>query len=196
MYRLRGKKMPTQVNDAQKKTEPLARPLVAVMAPSPKGIAAVLPRLIAIYGELCSASDSYLFDEYTHYYEKEFGRGLVKQVFVFSTLREQALLADDKVVASSIERESADPTSGKRLVNIDPGFITLSKLVLASTKDHAHRLYLGEGIYGEITLAWKGRSFERHPWSYPDYVSLIPFLNAARTQMQQSLVGIDAERAR
>ncbi len=58
-----------------------------------------------------------------------------------------------------------------RPVNIDPGYVTLGKLVLASTKDHAHRLYLGEGIYGEVTLWYRNGRWETWPWTYPDYAS-------------------------
>ena len=57
----------------------------------------------------------------------------------------------------------------KRRINIDPGYINAGKLVLATTKDWQHRLYLGEGIYGEVTLRFKGVSFSVWEWTYPDY---------------------------
>jgi hypothetical protein len=56
-----------------------------------------------------------------------------------------------------------------RPLNLDPGYLTLAKLVLASTKDHAHRLYLARGIYAEVTLSYKDRQWQPHPWTFPDY---------------------------
>ena len=54
-------------------------------------------------------------------------------------------------------------------MNIDPGYITLAKLVLASTKDHAHRIYLRDGIYAEVTLSFHQRQWRPHSWTFPDY---------------------------
>jgi len=170
--------------DARETPEPLSLPLVAIMAGSDILIQAVQERLVETYGPVLAASEPFLFDNFTGYYKKEFGEGMHKQVCIFRTLREQRLLPDDKHASCAIERDMTPPDGESRPVNIDPGFITLSKLVLASTKDHAHRLYLGQGIYGEITLAWKGHSFVSLPWSYPDYVSLIPFLGEVRNRLQ------------
>jgi hypothetical protein len=66
--------------------------------------------------------------------------------------------------------ELANLTSQEtRPVNIDPGYITAAKLVLASTKDHAHRIYLGQGIFAEITLMYRHGRWEAHEWTFPDY---------------------------
>jgi hypothetical protein len=56
-----------------------------------------------------------------------------------------------------------------RPLNLDPGYLTPAKLVLASTKDHAHRIYLARGIYAEVTLSFKDRQWRAHPWTFPDY---------------------------
>ena len=56
-----------------------------------------------------------------------------------------------------------------RPLNLDPGYITLAKLVLASTKDHSHRIYLGQGIYAEITLDLSRGGWQPSEWTYPDY---------------------------
>ena len=69
------------------------------------------------------------------------------------------------------ELERATAPDGGRQVNIDPGYVSLGKMVLASTKNHAHRLYLGEGIYGEGTLTYQRGRFRAWPWTYPDYAS-------------------------
>jgi hypothetical protein len=54
-------------------------------------------------------------------------------------------------------------------LNLDPGYITQAKLVLASTKDHAHRIYLADGIFAEVTLSYKHRRWQPHEWTFPDY---------------------------
>ena len=58
---------------------------------------------------------------------------------------------------------------GKRSVNIDPGYLDLAKVVLFSTKDYSHRIYLDKGIYAEVTLFYKDNRFNPWPWTYPDY---------------------------
>jgi len=54
-------------------------------------------------------------------------------------------------------------------VNLDPGYVTPAKLVLASCKDYTHRAYLARGVYAEPTLAYTGGRWQAHPWTYPDY---------------------------
>ncbi len=54
-------------------------------------------------------------------------------------------------------------------MNIDPGYLTLSKLVLASAKDRSHRLYVADGIYAEECLYYLERRWQARPWTYPDY---------------------------
>ena len=56
-----------------------------------------------------------------------------------------------------------------RQINIDPGYLDLAKLVLATTKDYAHRVFLRKGIFAEITLSFRGDSFGANDWTYPDY---------------------------
>ncbi|HOK40243.1 MAG TPA: DUF4416 family protein, partial [bacterium] len=58
-----------------------------------------------------------------------------------------------------------------RQVNIDPGYINLAKLVLVSTKDYSHRIYLSNGIYAEATLFFRHNQFETFPYTYPDYAT-------------------------
>jgi hypothetical protein len=60
---------------------------------------------------------------------------------------------------------------GRRKVNLDPGLISLGKLILASTKDNAQRVPLSRGIYGEISLIYRKKAFRPLPWTYPDYQS-------------------------
>lgn len=174
--------------------EPLALPLVAIMAKSSGEIEALLPRLEERFGAVFTASDDYDFDKYSAYYASEFGTGLFKRIVFFGPLREQGLLADDKCWTCALEREIG--SAEKRLVNIDPGFLNLSKLVLASTKDHAHRIYLSRGIHAEVTLFYRAGSFQTSAWTYPDYRDQIPFLNSVRNRLRAAFPEADPMRYR
>jgi hypothetical protein len=120
------------------------------------------------YGAIDFESELLPFD-HTDYYAAEFGPGLQRKILTFATLVSPGDLPAIKLQTNALEWSFAE--GGKRRVNIDPGYVSLGKLVLASTKNHAHRLYLGEGIYGEGTLTFQGRHFRPWPWTYPDYAS-------------------------
>ena len=99
------------------------------------------------------------------------GRGLFRVFLSFEKLIDPAGLVDAKLITNMIEDRLADSTQSprKRPVNIDPGYITAAKLVLASTKDYSHRIYLDKGIYAEITLSYRNKQFMPCDWTYPDY---------------------------
>ncbi|MFA5004717.1 MAG: DUF4416 family protein [Candidatus Omnitrophota bacterium] len=104
---------------------------------------------------------------FTDYYTPEFGAGLKRKFVSFKKPIRPEELFKIKLYTNRLEQKSS--SSGKRLINIDPGYLTLAKLVLASTKDYAHRIYLKKGIYAEVTLSYKGHSFQPLEWSYPDF---------------------------
>ena len=104
---------------------------------------------------------------FTRYYQKEMGPNLKRKFISFAKLIDPAGLADIKILTNKIEDKFS--INGNRRVNIDPGYIDLAKLILASTKDFAHRIYLSKGIYAEITLFYKGNSFKSRDLTYPDY---------------------------
>ena len=103
----------------------------------------------------------------TDYYREEIGEGLSKVFISFDKLIFPQAIPKIKLLTNNIERKFS--LAGKRLVNIDPGYLDLAKLVLASTKDYAHRIYLDKGIYVEITLSYQGKSFQGWQWTYPDF---------------------------
>jgi hypothetical protein len=83
-------------------------------------------------------------------------------------------LADIKRETNALEARLCDDTARPhtlRPVNIDPGYITLSKLVLASTKDYSHRIYVQNGIHAEVTLRFESGGWKPWPWTYPDYAA-------------------------
>lgn len=118
------------------------------------------------FGTIDYKSPIYNFN-LTDYYQKEMGPNLKREFFSFYKLIEPAKLAEVKLYTNKIEKRFSK--KGKRLVNIDPGYITASKLVLATTKDYSHRMYLKNNIFAEITLYFKDDTFNPWQWTYPDY---------------------------
>jgi hypothetical protein len=106
---------------------------------------------------------------YTDYYQKEMGQGLTRKFVSFKTLIMPQRLAEIKITTDKIEKKFMRARC--RLINIDPGYIELSKIVLASTKDFSHRIYLGKGIYADLTLIFKNKNFCPLDWTFPDYRS-------------------------
>lgn len=106
---------------------------------------------------------------YTDYYEAQMGKGLKRKFVSFSKLISIADLYRIKLYTHRLETKFL--TAKYRQVNIDPGYMDLAKLVLATTKDYAHRIFLRKGIFAEITLSFRGNSFSANEWTYPDYRS-------------------------
>lgn len=128
----------------------------------------------AEWGPIALASDRFEFSE-TDYYQPTMGTGLHKQFLAFEQLVDPVRLSDVKLLTNQWEQDYADSraknknSNVSRPLNLDPGYITLAKLVLASTKDHAHRIYLSGGIFAEITLSYRDRRWQHFKWTFPDY---------------------------
>lgn len=105
--------------------------------------------------------------DFTNYYQKEMGKNLQKIYVTFKDLIHQKDLSKIKTFSNNLEQKFLN--SGKRTINLDPGFVSRDKLVLASTKDFFHRIYLDKGIYGEVTLHHRKGKYRYFSWTYPDY---------------------------
>jgi hypothetical protein len=129
-----------------------------------------LERLATQFGTTALLSEPFDHRE-TVYYEKEMGVDLKKWFVAFAQLADSAQLADWKLASNAMENEYASlgKHSELRPLNLDPGYITEAKLVLATTKDRDHRLYLRDGIYAEVTLRYQAGGWKSQPWTYPDY---------------------------
>lgn len=106
---------------------------------------------------------------YSHsdYYRDELGWPIIRTFIFFSNKMDPLVLPDIKLLTNSIEEELS--TCGKRNINIDPGYMTLSKVVLASTKNYSHRIYIGKGIFAEVTLVHVKGGYQPHLFTYRDY---------------------------
>jgi hypothetical protein len=135
------------------------------------------------YGQVLHSTGVFDFD-HTDYYEDEMGRDLKKEIFLFSDIVDPGSIPDIKLDTNRIEKELS--RGSQRDVNIDPGYITLTKVILATTKNYSHRMYIGSGIYCEITLSWEKGTFRPNPWTYPDYKDkdIIGFFNTCRNSLK------------
>ncbi len=116
--------------------------------------------------------ESPVFDFHeTDYYQATMGRDLRKVFFTFAADFDPAALAEVKLTTNAWEQEyaAAAGQAEPRPLNLDPGYLALGKLVLASTKDFAHRVYLGRGIYAEVTLSYRHHRWQHHDYTFADY---------------------------
>ena len=123
--------------------------------------------LAETYGVIVLRSIPTLFIQ-TTYYEREMGANLTRLYVAFDPLVSIAALAAVKHMTNRLEARWST-LHGQRRVNIDPGYLDLAKVVLASTKDYSHRLYIGDGIFAEVTLRYRQHAFQPWEWTYPDY---------------------------
>ena len=105
------------------------------------------------------------------YYQRTMGDSLKKQFAILSPWYDPAELPSHKVLMQDWENDLQENGSytEPRPLNIDPGYMSMTKLVLASTKNREHRLYLRDGIYAEVTLAFRDQEWQPMSWTYPDY---------------------------
>lgn len=163
---------------------------VGAILSSPDLDGAVRDALAGEFGEIETESRTFSFD-HTQYYEEEMGAGLAKKFYAFRKLIDPARIADIKLQTNVLEKRlfSTTDTPRRRRANLDPGYISLSHLVLATTKNHAHRVYLRDGIYAEVTLRFHEGAFRPWEWTYPDYRTpeYIEFFNGLRKRYKELL---------
>lgn len=140
----------------------------------------VLERLVSAWGDPEFFSRLLPFD-YTRYYEEEMGGSLSRKFLSFQRLVPQDALPGLKQTARQVESCFLNDLGGRK-VNIDPGLFLPDKLVLATTKPCAHRPYLSQGVFADLTLTYQRKSYQPLPWTYPDYASgeTIAMMNALR----------------
>ncbi len=132
------------------------------------------------------------------HYDDEMGRNLSKVIVGFGPPIDPAGLADWKGQTNAWEVEAMDrfPGGPIRPLNLDPGYVTQAKLVLATAKDRDHRIYLHSGIFAEITLTYTAKQWVGHRWTYPDYRTddVFVFATTCRQRLRQHLKKTDGFR--
>jgi len=140
-------------------------------------------QLLQLYGP-CSYKSTILLFNHTRYYQKEMGTPLYKYLLAFDRFIDPMEIVAIKLATNSIENQYA--MDGNRRVNLDPGYLEAAKFILATTKNFSHRIYLGQGIFGDVQLYWREGAFQANPWTYPDYLE--ESTRAFLTQLRQKYV--------
>lgn len=149
---------------------PPALLILAAFSRYEEALAWVRDRAVSEWGPIAMESEPFCFDQ-TEYYQATMGPGLRKKFLLFERPFDPARMADVKLLTNQWEQQYAGLGRHTELrpLNLDPGYLTLAKLVLASTKDFTHRIYLDRGIYAEITLYYKHHRWQHHEWTFADY---------------------------
>jgi hypothetical protein len=128
--------------------------------------------------------------KFTDYYNLEMGTPLLRKFIAFQSLIDPNNLKEVKLYTNDLETQLSQKYSPPtRPINLDPGYLSLSKVILATAKDYTHRIYLGDGIYAEVTLHYQHKTFCPWDWTYPDYATdnYIDFFAELREIYRQQL---------
>jgi hypothetical protein len=125
--------------------------------------------LVKEFGEIDMRSPVWRWD-HTDYYQEEMGSNLMRKFVFFDTLIDPGRIAEIKIRTNEIEGLYVNERGGRK-INLDPGYLELSKIVLVTTKNYSHRVYLRDGIYAEVTLIFKKGEYQPLPYTYRDYAS-------------------------
>ncbi|MBN2712611.1 MAG: DUF4416 family protein [Planctomycetes bacterium] len=159
---------------------------VAVLAEQESHLDLVRETLGKEWGEIGLESETFPFDN-SAYYAKVTGPAIVRKFFAFRKSVSPGVLAGCKKRTNEMEGELAAALGSgfPRPVNLDPGYLALEKVVLASAKNFSHRIYLDHGIYGEVTLIYRHEKFNTLEWTFPDYASgrYFPFFHGLRDEL-------------
>ena len=129
-----------------------------------------IDRLTELFGPIEDESERFSFsEEFSDYYDEELGGPGMRVILSFRDTVRPDRQAEIKQLTNGIEQELSE--DGRRLINLDPGFINHGRLMLATTKEAGFRIPLANGIYTELTLFWARGAWQKLPWSYRDYQS-------------------------
>jgi hypothetical protein len=150
--------------------------IIGILASDERCLSAAREALTAEFGPCDLVSEAWLFNQ-TTYYRDQTGPRILRQFVTVDELIDPGELADCKHRTNRIEQKLSQTLDGSfpRPVNLDPGIIEPSKLILASTKNFSHRIYIGKKMYAEVTLVFDKGTWHRLPYTYPDYLQL-PYL--------------------
>ena len=149
---------------------PPVKLIIGMMTPDPELFSSVVEILTQRFGIMDFCGDIMPFN-FTDYYVKEMGENLLRKFISFEKFIQPEEIVEIKHFTNEVEKEFLTVGTNKRRINLDPGYITAAKLILATTKDNIHRIYLQDGIFAVMTLRVEGKTFRPWQWTYPDYQS-------------------------
>jgi len=161
--------------------------IMSLLAAEKVLIADAAAELAKAYGSIDFMSRCIPFTT-TDYYRDEMGENLIRRFITFEDLLPPEQLPDIKKLTDGLEGHYTNNTGG-RMINIDPGYISQDQLILATNKKYSHRPYLRNGVYADLTLIYRKKSFRPLEWTYPDYGSaeIIEVLNRLRERYRMQL---------
>ncbi len=172
-----------------KKPKPV-KLIVGILASDERCLAAARDAVFSALGPVDLLSNVWTFDQ-TDYYTEEIGPNVLRQFISIERLIDPGDLAQIKHRTNEIERQLAAMLvmPFPRPVNLDPGVIEPSKLILASTKNFAHRIYIGRKMYAEVTLVFDKGQWRFLPYTFPDYhrSEYLEFFSLVRSRLVQQL---------
>ncbi len=177
--------------DTRLKPPPPAKCFTAIMTTADAYHTRAEEALEQALGPIDSHSDRYDFSRFSAYYDQEMGGRVWKYFVTFTRLMPMDSLVAVKLVAEALQKHFAvqEQETFRRTINLDPGYLTGWNLVLSTVKNYAHRQYLGQGIFGEVTLLYHNHAYEPLPWTYCDYASqvVIDFFTQVRSDYLKQL---------
>ncbi len=164
--------------------------IIGILAADETSLAAAIKAINKPFGVIDLASDVWPFTQ-TDYYKDELGPNALRQFVSIEKLIDPGKLAQIKHDTNSLEQQLADSLKLPlpRPVNLDPGFIEPSKLILASTKNFSHRIYIGNKMFAEVTLMYEKGHWRHFEYTFPDYRQSCyhDFLSKVRTRLMEQL---------
>ncbi len=156
---------------------------LAVLSADPEALEKARAAVQALWGAITEESPAIPFS-FSDYYEPEMGPGLQRRFWGFETPVSPGDIGRIKTQANLVEAQLSQET--RRTVNLDPGYVSLAKVVVPSTKDATYRIYLHDGIYAQPMLFFRAGSFRPWPWTYADYQSpgAVAFFNGFRARLK------------
>lgn len=164
-----------------------ARLILSIITPLVRVRETLAPMIESRLGPIDEEIGPLPFD-FTDYYDAEMGPGNRRWLWSFERLVDRSQLVSIKLLTNDVEK--AYTIDGNRRFNLDPGLLTLENFVLATGKNRAHRIYLGQGIFGDLTLVFRKGSYRALEWTYPDYADseLITILGRLRERYKWELM--------
>jgi hypothetical protein len=167
-----------------------AKRFIGILTSLPNILPKAEERLTALFGAVDQRSELFPFD-FTHYYDSTMGTPIYRCFLSFETLMEPSTIAGIKIKTNEMEEVFAEEhPSIPRPINLDPGYLEQSKIVLASTKDFYHRILISRGIYAEVTLHFEKGAWRSFPWTFPDFRTdhYHPFFMSLRERYRKQLI--------
>jgi hypothetical protein len=169
--------------------------IIGILAANEAALASAVKAISESFGAIDLTSDIWPFTQ-TNYYKDELGENALRQFVSIEKLIDPGKLAQIKHDTNSLEQQLAKKLGGvnpalqlPRPVNLDPGFIEPSKLILASTKNFSHRIYIGNKMYAEVTLMYEKGGWRHFEFTFPDYRQSCyqDFLTKVRSRLMEQL---------